>query len=255
MVSFFLKEGAGTREFLPIYSSLVELLALGDSFSAEDWNTMETLISASLEAGVSKVEYVNLFESLNLVWSTQGSVAHLDWALDALELLTMHAVLDTDALASFYSSVLSRIAVDSRKVRADQWEIFRLLSGDLGFSSDYEAIKPEIREAHDAEISVDLSGKFIAIYTLTESAGVRAKAVIESMFPTAKVRVSNDCGGSEKLKVLARDSDYCVVSTRSAKHAATEFIKANRPKESLDLIYPTGKGSSSIVSALLEFAH
>ena len=72
------------------------------------------------------------------------------------------------------------------------------------------------------------------------------------MFPTADVRVSSDHGGSDKLKVLARDSDYFIVSTRSAKHAATDYIKNNRSKERLDLIYPTGKGSSSIVTSLMQ---
>ena len=75
------------------------------------------------------------------------------------------------------------------------------------------------------------------------------------MFPTADVRVSNDHGGSEKLKVMARDSDYFILSSRSAKHAAFDFIKANRSKERLGLIYPTGKGSSSMVSALLNSVH
>jgi hypothetical protein len=251
LVSFFLKDGVGAREFLPMYSSLIEVLVLGDSFSCEDWNSVETLLSASLEAGLSKAQYGELFEYLDELWSSQGSVSKLDWALDTLDLLSMHSVLDTEALSSFYSAVLSRITVDSRKVRVDQWEMFRLLSTDLGFYSDFEAIFPGLEESVQAEKGLDLSGKFVAIYTLTESAGARARAVIEKMFPGIKVRVSNDCGGSDQLKGLARDSDYCIVSTRSAKHAATEFIKANRPKDKSDLIYPAGKGSSSIVFALL----
>ncbi|MDQ8206663.1 protein DpdD [Coraliomargarita sp. SDUM461003] len=250
LVSFFLKDGVGAREFLPIYSSLVEVLVLGDSFSCEDWNTVETLLSASLEAGLSKAQYGELFEYLDELWSSQGSVSKLDWALDTLDLLAMHSVLDAEALSSFYSAVLSRITVYSRKVRVDQWEMFRLLSDDLGFASDYQAISPDLQEVTPDAPGIDLSGKFIAIYTLTESAGARAKAVIEKLFPSADVRVSSDCGGSDKLKGLAQDSDYFVVATRSAKHAATEFIKANRGKERSDLIYPAGKGSSSIVSSL-----
>lgn len=251
LISFFLKDGVGAREYLPIYSALVEVLVLGDSFSAEDWNTVDTLLTASLEAGLSKAQYTELFEYLNDLWSSQGSVSQLDWALDTLDLLTMHSVLDADALNSFYSSILGRFTIDSRKVRPDQWEMLRLLSDDLGFSESFEAISPDLQEVTDDATGIDLSGKFIAIYTLTESAGARAKAVIEKMFPTADVRVSNDCGGSDKLKVLARDSDYFVLSSRSAKHAASDFIKANRGKERSDLIYPGGKGSSSIVSSLL----
>jgi hypothetical protein len=252
LTSFFLKDGVGAREYLPIYLALLDVLVLGESFSAEDWNTTETLVAASLEAGLSKEQYHELLkESLFTLWGDQGSVANLDWALDLLGLLTEKSVQDLEALEYFYASVLGRFTVDSRKVRPDQWEMLRLLSDDLGFAESFEAIRPEQLEVAPDEAGIDLFGKFIAIYTLTESAGARAKAVIEKMFPTADVRVSNDCGGSDKLKVLARDSDYFILSSRSAKHAAFGFIKANRGKERSDLIYPGGKGSSSIVSALL----
>jgi hypothetical protein len=42
-----------------------------------------------------------------------------------------------------------------------------------------------------------------------------------------------------------------VVVAKSAKHAATNFIKQKRPQSKSEIIYPSGKGSSSIVSALL----
>jgi hypothetical protein len=41
-----------------------------------------------------------------------------------------------------------------------------------------------------------------------------------------------------------------VVATRVAKHAATDAIKSAR--EGRELTYPSGKGSSSIVQAVLE---
>ena len=251
LTAFFLNDGVGAREYLPIYLALLDVLVLGESFSAEDWNTTETLVAASLEAGLSKDQYHELLkESLFTLWGDRGSVANLDWALDLLGLLTEKSVQDLEALEHFYASVLGRFTVDSRKVRPDQWEMLRLLSDDLGFSESFEAIIPDLKDVTSDEAAIDLSAKRIAIYTLTESAGARAKAVIEKMFPSADVRVSNDCGGTEKLKVLARDSDYFILSSRSAKHAASDFIKANRGKERSNLIYPGGKGSSSIVSAL-----
>jgi len=43
------------------------------------------------------------------------------------------------------------------------------------------------------------------------------------------------------------------VATRSAKHAATEMIQAVRGN-SRPTLYPKGKGSSSILQALADFA-
>lgn len=251
LVSFFMKDGVGAREYLSIYLALMDVLMLNDSFSSEDWNTTELLLTASLEAGLNNDQYAELLKNLGEHWSLRGGVVHLDWALDALDLLTMYAVLDTEPLGNFYTVVAIKIAEHSRKVRPNQWEMFKQLSDDLEFNSTFQAIASQHLEKAQLQDEIDLSGKFIAIYTLTESAGKRAAAVIEKIFPNVKVRVSNDCVGSDRLRVLARDSDYFVVSTRSAKHAATNFIKDNRPKHRTELIYPPGKGSSSIVSSLL----
>jgi hypothetical protein len=60
--------------------------------------------------------------------------------------------------------------------------------------------------------------------------------------------------GSERLCSIAREADYLIVATRSAKHAATEFIKATRPSGKSEVIYPTGKGSTSILTALRQAA-
>jgi hypothetical protein len=79
---------------------------------------------------------------------------------------------------------------------------------------------------------------------------VRAANLIEGICSNVKVRLSHDHGGSDKLKGIARDSDYVIVVTQSAKHAATDFIKAQRPKNAHELIYPSGRGAASIVNAL-----
>ncbi|MDB4777452.1 protein DpdD [Verrucomicrobia bacterium] len=252
LLAFFMRDGIGAREYLSIYSALIEILILSDSFSSEDWNTTESLLNAMLQAGLSDFQYADLLKNLSDHWVFKGGVVHFDWALDVLDLFTMYAVQEPESLEKFYSVVAAKIAEHSRKVRRNQWEIFKLLSDDLNFSSTFQAIVPEhYFQSPKLEHEIDLSGKIIAIYTLTESAGKRAATVIKKIFPNAKIRLSNDSVGSNKLKALARDSDYFVVSTRSAKHAATNFIKDNRSKQRTKLIYPSGKGSSSIVSSLL----
>ena len=69
-------------------------------------------------------------------------------------------------------------------------------------------------------------------------------------YENVKVRLSHDHGGSDKLKVIARDSDYLIVVTQSAKHAATNFIKDERSSSKSDLIYHKGQGTSSLIQAL-----
>ncbi|MDB4585972.1 hypothetical protein N9085_04010, partial [Akkermansiaceae bacterium] len=101
-------------------------------------------------------------------------------------------------------------------------------------------------------IAEKLNDRSVGIYSLNESAAVRAGRLIEGIAEKVKVRLNHEYGGSDKLKVTARDSDFMIVVTQSAKHAATNFIKAERPKDSSDLIYPSGRGAASIVNALKE---
>jgi hypothetical protein len=48
---------------------------------------------------------------------------------------------------------------------------------------------------------------------------------------------------------MARNADLFVICWRSAKHAATDAIRQARPS-SKPTIYPSGKGSSSILVAI-----
>jgi hypothetical protein len=133
-----------------------------------------------------------------------------------------------------------------------------LLCDDLGRREDFERIHWPVEE--DTEnfdsssveqiINEKLNDRTVGIYSLNESASIRAGKLIEGLATNVNVRLSHDHGGSEKLKGIARDSDYMIVVTQSAKHAATDFIKAQRPKSSGELIYPAGRGAASIVTAL-----
>jgi hypothetical protein len=79
----------------------------------------------------------------------------------------------------------------------------------------------------------------------------RAKRILESTVPGLKVQVTDDKVSTEALVATARSADLFVVAHRSAKHAATDAIRAAR---SGDLLYAEGKGSSSLVRAVFEWA-
>jgi hypothetical protein len=254
IASFFLKDGLGSPAFLPVYRNLLLLLGLGERFSAEDCVTAQTLLLAIFDAGVDEEIYSEAVSSATELWNSFGSSARFDWAMDTLDLLACYPAAAPTVRDAFFDAVRDSLSRAHRRVGAEHWEIFKLLASDLDRSSDYQAICPKPGKGpqeDDRAGRPDISGKLVAIYTLTESAGRRAKSVIESMFPGADVRLAHDHVGSDRLKSLARESDYLIVSTRSAKHAATEFLREERPGNKLPAIYPLGKGSSSIVTALL----
>jgi hypothetical protein len=98
------------------------------------------------------------------------------------------------------------------------------------------------------ELTPNLQGKLLGIYTLTEGAARRARDVLEIIFTGLKVEINSDHTATPALCHLAKTADYFVFSSRSSKHQAFyPVINVRR-----DIIYPYGKGASSIVREFIE---
>jgi hypothetical protein len=257
LLRYFLQEGRGEREFLPIYKASLMLVACSESFGGSDWSTAQTLLDAVLTAGANNEEYRETIEALSLIWSTHGSVHHLDWGLDTLDLLATKKACAPDPRDKFVLELQKTFCAGYRRVARHQWETFKVLSSDLGKDDQFNALNPPAFEdgaATNGELLPNLSGSKVGIYTLTESAGRHAAVALEQMFPGIDVRLNNDKVSTGPLVSLARECDHLIVVADSSKHAATDALKAHRPKDASPVTYAAGKGSSSIIAALLKLA-
>jgi hypothetical protein len=233
------------------------LSVLTEDFSTEDFSFVQTLLEAILDSGATAKVYDDAVQTCVEIWKTFGGIYTLDWALETLDILASRPTPARHARDRFFEAVLSSFQKDHRRVTSDQWDIFSWLSNDLGRGNDFDAIRPAKSGTGTPGTTSDkdresLAGQTVAIYTLTQSAGERAKKMILQMFSGVDVQFTNELVGSTSLKALSRRADWFIVATRSAKHAATEFIKDARPPGKSELLYPSGKGASSIVSALLK---
>jgi hypothetical protein len=93
------------------------------------------------------------------------------------------------------------------------------------------------------ELTPNLQGKLLCIYTLTEGAARRARDVLEVIFTGLTVEINSDHTATPALCHLAKTADYFVFSSRSSKHQAFFPVTAIRS----DIIFPLGKGASSII--------
>ena len=155
--------------------------------------------------------------------------------------------LDDNARLSFWSQVevfarlhWKRLNVISKLICHDIAEILQGSSEHLP-SSDSD-IEREVDE------QVDLTGKKLAIYTLTDSAALRASSILKEMYPGLEVKTNSDKIATEALKTLIKSADYFIFSAKSAAHQA--FYPLTKARK--DIIYPMGKGSSSIVGAFIK---
>ena len=232
--------------FVPIYAELLLLSAIDTTRNKQVFQSSQVLVSALLDCGLDKEGYNSLLESIRLVAGDGFGVDMAYWLLEVVECLYRCASPDAAARVTFSHGLLARLTPLYGRLSGLQRVALRQLAAELGWSID--ATQAATDQIQDDGFAERLRGLSIAIYSLTEDASRQAKKALEDLNPNVNVDINADHVGTQRLKAMAENADLFVISWRSAKHAATDFIRANRSGR--PLLYARGKGFSSILRAL-----
>lgn len=242
--------GRPNAQLRPLYIALLEMLACSDTVGESDLILAQELIESLFEVGVSPEAYQNILETVELFWATAKSFKYLDWALDMAELLAISPSPKPNLRAQFFNNVLSLVATNSQRIEPSTWMVLELLGQDYDAVDFVGQLRPADREVEAFEGKNPLAGKKVGIYSLTEPAAIRARQILEGMFPGVRVEVNHDHEATPALENLAKSSDLFVFAWRSSKHQAYYCVKKYVKEEKL--ILPKGKGSSSIISCITD---
>jgi hypothetical protein len=233
------------------YDSLFLLLAVDEHISVPQFSAITRVAEARIGLGVSADGYREIVRQLAAAAGAVGSPAVVDQALDAIDVLVNAPCADAAERQGFAISVATLCHQWFRRVDSAQWTLLRTLAAELGLPTDavQQAAENESTEHSDW---TTLAGRKIALYSLRESALRRTVGVLRELCPTARVEAFGDhVGGSAALRTASATVDIFVVAWAAAKHAATQFIEAHRPKDKVTL-YARGQGSASLLAALKE---
>jgi hypothetical protein len=251
----FIERSAEPARHRELLDDIAVLLMSEEDLGVADVQVVANLAGLLLEIGLSAERYRQLVEDFCNLWERVDSPAYLDAAIDMLDVLLTQACPNPGVREALFRKLIASFQRWQRRIRPDQWVLFAELASELGASEVVKAVRPpedEADGAHAAPTRGALAGKMIAIYTLTEPAATRAAEFLTRNFDGVVVEVSNDHVASDRLRTLARAADIFVVATRSAKHAATTFIEAQRPP-GRPIVYAAGKGSASLIRALFSY--
>jgi hypothetical protein len=248
------------RDLLPLYNSLLFLLATTDRGGQDELNLFNELFSALLWLGIDPKQYRETVGWGIELWERLEAPRNVDWVLDLLDLLAGAPSPDEEIrsrLLQVVSGSFIRFQARGQTLQEQQWLLLRGGCRELGHPELVEAFPEAQTDMEDRAAEREggfarLAGRSVALYTLTESVGQRVAALLRQVCPTVTVEVSHDRVCTERLRAAARNADIFVMATASAKHASTGCIEANRSKD-LPLLRPTGKGSASMLSALASF--
>lgn len=249
----FLQRGTAgaVREFAPLYDLALDLLVMSTAGGEEDRVLFFELSSILLSTGISEVRYREILRHALDLWDQYSAPATLTWILDLLDLLVLYPSPAPDARLALLHAVTGRLGTVFRKMDSEQWRMLELLCTNLGEESTFRGLgapPPAVAE-ENVDPFAALERQYVAIYTLTEDAGRRAKDLLERRTPKIRIELFHDLVASDRLQHAARTADLFIVATGSATHAATGFIDAKRARDRPTL-RPAGKGTASILQAL-----
>ena len=195
-----------------------------------------------------------MLRQLAEVFVSIATPAAIQTALDSFEETIINACPDSAERLIFASRVRELIQRWFSRVDEADLLLFNSLASDI--QAPIVAI-PHTRPEEDSLVTSNmgwhsLAGKRISIYSLQEAAARRAAAIIQSFASVVVETFSDHVGGSPALRQASARSDVFILVTAAAKHSATGYIEANRPK-SAPTLYAHGKGCSSILNALRGF--
>lgn len=244
------------REFAPIYTYLLDLLAFTCEGGDPDLVLFNELATALLKLGVPQSTYQEIIEYGLDLWGRYSSPAKVDWVLDFINTLVVQPCLDEKTRSQLLFKVAESLRDFANRLDEVQWSIFYSLAGDLKLEASFSDLFVQKSETKDANqtpqnIFQKLKNKAILIYTLTEPVAHRVKSFLENACEGITVHLSHDKGGSDRLRQWVQNDDLVVVVTASAKHAATWFIEQNR--RDLPLLRINSKGSASMIREIRHY--
>jgi hypothetical protein len=239
-------------EWRGFYEAMMDVLTSYTEGSVSDLTVWGELADVLLGLGLSKQRYLGICADAGDLWKAHASAATLDWATELLDTLLFYPCPDEPARVDLFVAVAAKAHGFSRLLEPGQCAFLQVLASDYGqneWQSAFQSEKTQANEQLGASVFANLSGMIVAIYSLTERVSKRVKTILETLCPDADVRISADLVGTPMLRTLARDADIFVVNTASAKHAATQFISANR-KSSSPTLFHNARGSQSMISLI-----
>ncbi len=254
LLDFFLPESGSLPAFQPVIRALTQQLAFEERRSPKLLQALAELIEASLRIGMDREGYRELgAEICELVLVRELSPEHIEWALDLLEMLLTRDSPDPSTTQCVATRLHDWIRAWGDRIPPHRRTLFNALADEFQLGLAVPVPAQAEGERSERGLSDLLARRTVALYSLNEGALARVRGALGQACRSLRVLTFSDkAGGSPALLEAARTAELFVVVTASAKHAATNFIDDNRPKE-LATLRHHAQGSASVLRAVEEF--
>lgn len=235
--------------YLDIYISILETIS---KYELQDQNILiltQDIFESLLILNLNNNVYDNILQIFEIIIQQINGKFYIDYLIDFAEGLLSYNVLNSLSRNKLLELILMKVYEQKDMLEEFHLDMLIKLSSTIELNFLFENLIDEKIQTED-ELQRYI-GKTIGIHTLFESAAKNAKEYLEDKIENVRVILNHDKAVTTTLKYVAEVSDYMVIVTQSAKHAATGEIQKIRRLNNQEVLFPLGKGSSSILSILL----
>jgi hypothetical protein len=232
-----------------MYISILEIITVHDIQDQATLVISQEIVETLLQISPNRDQYIYLLSMVDSIVDKTNGRSFINWLLDYAELLISENAVDIIVRDKTLENVLTKLFDQKQWLQEYQLKLIFKLASLVGI----EKLFDDIIENDEVYASPwnKYKDKTIGIYTLSENAARHAKEYLEENIDNVKILLNHDKAATEALRHLAHTSDYLVLVTQVAKHAATGEIQKILRQKGVDPLFPIGKGSSSIISVLL----
>ncbi|SEI52103.1 protein DpdD [Paraburkholderia diazotrophica] len=233
-----------------LWLEILEVLALDDLINPLDVQFAGRLVQLVISETIDSNDQKRMIEALQVLWEKGGSVTAYPSMLDVVDLLLEKTSSNLEELGQLWHVLQQFSMAKWGRLDVGQRCITQSIATEIVGPEILKAFPP-LRDDESGEISTAATnvcgGKLLAIYSLTEGAARRARDVLLRMFEGLMVEINHDHVATVGLLNLAQKAQYFIFVSASATHQA--FYPVSKARK--DIIYPKGKGTSSIVDAFV----
>ncbi|MFF9088209.1 protein DpdD [Streptomyces sp. NPDC014991] len=204
---------------------------------------LDLLLELFLRSAPQAAEYEEFLEQLSLRFDEWVAPETAGQALDFVDRLVAWAAPAPAARVQTAQLLFAPLHLHMRRLDGAYLSTARSLSDELELGLDWPEQTPS--QTEESEPVVETAQ--ILVYGLDEGVLQRVHDRVTRQFPRVKVVLSAEKVASKHLKETARNSDFSVVITQCAAHAATNCIG----QYAKEVIYPRGAGSASVTHAAI----
>ncbi|MFG2813836.1 hypothetical protein [Streptomyces sp. NPDC048410] len=239
----FLQELTRSDAFYPQALTTIMRSIVNQRCDPANLAVLDLLLELFLRTAPSTQEYTEFLEQMSIGFDQWVAPETAGQALDFVDRLAAFASPAPVARVQTAQLLLAPLHVHARRLDEAYLSAARSLSNELDLGLEW----PERDPSENIEDRPTVGAAQVLVYGLDEGVLQRVQNRIVNQFPRVKVVLSTEKVASRHLKDAARNSDFSVMITQCAAHAATNCIG----QYAKEVVYPRGAGSASVAHAAI----